>query len=266
MLRPTFWIATRVLAAANLALGIGDIGSIVADQISSSKAERWTETLVKPTLQLDPTSVTIGRGGKVRFKATVAGATGQTLLYIWETSSLSTTLTDNAGKTGTQIDTNSNTVDLVTQQTTIGIITVTVNAYVIGLNGNTLAGTGKATITVDDKKQVVAGRFFIDEATGGINEPGHTGVAAAIGVPKVANAKTYQVHCYGFKDNDGPYGTEINVGWTLPNLAAGFTDRGSEYVWGIAGSANVAPENLAQWEAYYSGQFQGMIVEVTVSF
>jgi len=261
LIRPTFWIATRLFAIVNLALGIGDIAAVVADQVSSNKAERWTETLAKPTIDLTPLATTIGKGGKVRFTATVAGAAGQTLLYIWETGSLLTSLTDNAGQTGSQISTKTGTVDLITQNTASGTITVSVTAYVIGVNGNSKVGSAQATVTIDDKKQVVYGRFFVDETQQTIGK----GIAASIAVPRVAKATAYRVHCYGFND-PAAYGTEINVSWTEPNRPSYFTDRGSEFVWGIAGTANVQPDDEAGWVAYYTGRFQGMIVEVTVSF
>ncbi|MCW3055320.1 MAG: hypothetical protein JWN14_4490 [Chthonomonadales bacterium] len=253
-LNAILWVVDKLVA-------FGDLAAVNHDSAVSNWFEEWDVTLVKPLVLIDPKTKTIGKGGKVRFTASTTGTTGQTLLYVWETGSLLTSLTDNAGQTGTQISTKIGTVDFLTKNTAIGTITVTVTVFSIRVDGNTKLGSAQAQVTIDEKKQIVYGRFFVDETPQTIGEA----IAAAIAIPKVDKVNSYSVHCYGFSDSAGSYGTEINRAWTEPNRPSYFEDRGSEFVWRIAGTENVPPENHAEWIGYYSDRFKGMIVEVTVS-
>lgn len=212
---------------------------------------------------LVPRKVELLEGESQTFEARVDAALndGGTLTYLWSSTS-------NFGKlTSVPVNTETASSQAVYKSTssTDGDDTITVEIFSTKNFERKALGVAHATAKTVHKKTIIQGRYYVRTFERGPNGFGGTtyGIEATVAFPKVAGAKSYAVHCYGFNDTDY-YGKEANFGpFTEP--VSGLLVTGNEYSFGIAGASG-GVDGIAQAVNYYTQRFKGMVVEVTVNY
>ena len=171
----------RALGVAGLILGAGDLGSVIHDLTVADDADRWNVTLLQPTLQISPPSVTIQPGGSQTFSAKLpVGVTG-TIVYDWSTTALIGVLSDGAGKTGRSFETSVATVTLQTTPSDVSPLTVSVIAYQVAPGGGrSTIGDANATVTLSTTapKTIPAGKLYLENFPGNGGLYGYAFIAA----------------------------------------------------------------------------------------
>ncbi len=158
----------RVLAAVAVVGGIIDTGAQWKDLHSGDKASLFTATLVGPKVQVSPSSGKLGKGKEQTLVARVTGAQGVTLTYRWTLTGTSlANLSDRADKIGLTIDTDKDTVVLATTPSTVGTLTITVEAFQVKAGGNRSLGTATSQLVMDDTVVQVAPEAARIERVGG---------------------------------------------------------------------------------------------------
>ena len=146
-----FQAALRTLGAAFVVAGVFDTAAQYKDLHEGEKGSLFTLTLVAPKVLVSPSSGKVGKGSEQVLTARVTGTQGATLTYRWTlTGSNLANLSDKLGKIGATIDTDSATVTLATTPSTVGTLTITVEAFQVQAGGNRSLGTATSPLVVDD--------------------------------------------------------------------------------------------------------------------
>lgn len=120
-------------------------------------------------------------------------------------------------------------------------------------------GTAFAEVTIErDDEVFVSGSWKVETRPIG---PNTICVGAYMLVPKVADAVRYDVHAHGFNDPFF-YGTEHRTSFSGPSSS--IKDLGDEYEIDLSGVCG-GSSGEAEWTAYLTGRFQGIVVDVTVT-
>jgi len=149
MLGLTMKMLLNVLNVAQLALGAGDIVSLLHDLDQAHGGDLWTLTLLQPTIGITPKTPTLKGGTGQSFSVTLPPGVKGTILYDWSTTALIGVLSDGNGKTGRSFETSSATVNLQTTPSDVSPLTVAVTVYQVGTGGvKTKIGDATATVTL----------------------------------------------------------------------------------------------------------------------
>jgi hypothetical protein len=141
----------RVFLAVNVVAGVFDTTAQYRDLHDGEKASLFTATLVAPKVLISPSSGKVGKGQEQVLTARVTGAQDATLTYRWALAGSNlANLSDKLGKIGTTIDTDSATVTLATTPSTVGTLTITVEAFQVKAGGNRSLGTATSQLVMDD--------------------------------------------------------------------------------------------------------------------
>ena len=183
--------AMRVLAAVSVVGGAVDSGAQWKDLHSGEKASLFTATLVGPKVQVSPSSGKVGKGEEQTLTARVTGTQGVTLTYRWTlTGSTLANLSDRAGKVGLTIDTDKDVVVLATTPSTVGTLTITVEAFQVKSGGNRSLGEAVATLEMDNNIIKLTPEVARIERVGGDQL-----FSFSMTVPPVADALSYEWRC-----------------------------------------------------------------------
>lgn len=147
-----FRTALRVLMLVGLIASGVDIGAQVHDLNGGDRATLTTATLYTPSVRLNPASSQISPGDSVTFSANVPGAVGTDIVYAWSLAGSNlAVLSESGGQAGTSFETKNSVATLATTPSTVGTITVTVQAYGVQTNGSRKSlGTASGTVKVSD--------------------------------------------------------------------------------------------------------------------
>lgn len=138
----------QAFTIVGVAAYIGDLAAIAHDVGSSNEGDRWTATVFKPSLNIDPKTATIAPGARKTFTVSLPGTQGGNIVYDWSQSSTFATFSSPDGTVGNSIETASTSVDLVTTPSDSGTLTINVIAYLVGSGGSkTELGRTSATVT-----------------------------------------------------------------------------------------------------------------------
>lgn len=160
--------AMRILLAVTVVAGVFDTTAQYRDLHDGEKASLFTATLVAPKVFVSPSSGSVGKGKEQVLTARVSGAQGVNLTYRWTlTGSNLANLSDKAGKIGTTIDTDSATVTLATTPSTVGTLTITVEAFQVKAGGNRSLGTATSKLLMDDSDVAITPASARIERVGG---------------------------------------------------------------------------------------------------
>lgn len=143
--------AMRVMLTLYVVAGVLDTAAQFRDLTVGEKGSLFTATLVAPRVIVKPDSGKVGKGKEQVLTARVTGAQDATLTYRWAlTGSSLANLSDKAGKIGATIDTDSATVTLATTPSTVGTLTITVEAFQVLPGGNRSLGKATSQLVMDD--------------------------------------------------------------------------------------------------------------------
>jgi hypothetical protein len=140
-------LSSLLLGTAGLVMGALDLGAVITDMASANAADRWTATLVKPTVRISPSSQSVSRGKEATLIAQTPGITGKTFVFVWTLTGSNLANMRAEGKAGQSLETTGDRVVVATTPSTEGTLTVKVQAYEVGTGGaRTLFGTATATL------------------------------------------------------------------------------------------------------------------------
>ena len=183
--------AMRALLATWAVLGVVDTGAQWKDLHTGEKGSLFSATLVGPKVQVSPSSGKVGKGEEQTLTARVTGAQGVTLTYRWTlTGSNLANLSDRAGKIGLTIDTDKDVVVLATTSSTVGTLTVTVEAFQVKAGGNRSLGEAVAKLEMDNNIIKLTPEVARIERVGGDQL-----FTFSMTAPPVADALFYEWRC-----------------------------------------------------------------------
>jgi hypothetical protein len=271
-------LATLVLgtlAAAGTLLALVDGTTTYADVLSSSKAERWEMTVVKPTVRVNPATSDIAAGEEVVLSANVLGVIGREFRYRWRVEGGNAVLGErDAPNAGREIETAGPVVSLQTAPSDTGTITVTVTVTASAREDDgTLppVGTARATATINDRKRRVSGYYTsVSRFYGDPGAERHSTAGFAV-VPKLAGAVAYAVTLDGFTDSTNavaspstrtfdPRQVPVTDNWEAANVR----EEGGAYWIGLSGADGPASA-AGGAKAWLDGRFAGMRVTAIVT-
>jgi hypothetical protein len=164
----SFGGAMRVFIGVTVVAGVFDTTAQYRDLHDGEKASLFTATLVAPKVFVSPSSGTVGKGQEQVLTARVSGAQGIPLTYRWTLAGSNlANLSDKAGKIGTTIDTDKASVTLATTPSTVGTLTITVEAFQVKAGGNVSLGTATSQLLMDDSSVALTPASARIERVGG---------------------------------------------------------------------------------------------------
>ncbi len=196
-----FHATMRALAIGGAVLGVIDTGAQWKDLHTGDKGYLFNATLVGPMVAVSPSSGKVSKGKDQVLVARVSGTQGLKLTYRWTlTGSNLANLSDKAGKIGVAIDTDSDTVTLGTTPSTVGTLSITVEAFQVKAAGNRSLGTAVSELVMDDTQVVISPEVARIERVGG----SQTFTFSV--TPAPAETQTYEWACdskFGSLTSDG---------------------------------------------------------------
>jgi hypothetical protein len=191
----------RAMAIAAAVGGVLDTGAQWKDLHTGDKGYLFTATLVGPKVAVSPSSGKVSKGKEQILVARVSGTQGLKLTYRWTlTGSNLANLSDKLGKIGVTIDTDSDTVTLATTPSTVGTLTITVEAFQVKAAGNRSLGTAVSELVMDDTVVALSPEVARIERVGGSQ------AFAFTLTPAPAETQLYEWSCeskYGSLTSDG---------------------------------------------------------------
>jgi hypothetical protein len=191
----------RAMAIAAAVGGVLDTGAQWKDLHSGDKGYLFNATLVGPKVAVSPSSGKVSKGKEQILVARVSGTQGLKLTYRWTlTGSNLANLSDKAGKIGVTIDTDSDTVTLATTPSTVGTLTITVEAFQVKAAGNRSLGTAVSELLMDDTQVSMSPEVARIERVGGSQTFTYSIT------PAPAEAQSFEWTCdskYGSLTSDG---------------------------------------------------------------
>ncbi len=159
------------LAVAGTLLGVADVTSSYVDMLTSDKADLWTETLLKPSVVISPTTGALTAGGSLALTAATPGVSETNYKFHWVLSSGGNgNIGDPTGAVspGRDITTAGNSIDLLTaaSDTDGTIYTVTVTAIDLKTGASLGSATSKLTIRVQSSQIIPAAFRELKGASG----------------------------------------------------------------------------------------------------
>lgn len=219
-------MVVEILAVVGSLVALADFGFTYNDALTSSKGERWTETVLTPSVLIDPKTVKMRKGAEQVFTAKAVGATGKTLRYKWTLTGGLGTLSEQGGavNVGRTIETTSTAVKLVTTPSDQGTLTVAVEAFIIQGTSRTSLGVAKASVTFETvSDQPVGVNTTFEERDAGTlpSEYGYFNFAIEPGFIYTIKRKSFP----GVYD-----GSEFQVSFRYSDVPEGPTQQGFVYL------------------------------------
>jgi hypothetical protein len=147
-----FRATIRLLLGAVVITGVIDTVAQYRDLHEGDPALLFTSTLVAPRVQVSPASARVQRNGELQLTARLTGAPSLTPRWRWTLSGGNglASLRDSRNQSGLSFETADATVTLATTPSSLGPVTITVEA-IVDRNGNPeSAGTARSVIEIDE--------------------------------------------------------------------------------------------------------------------
>lgn len=195
-------LVVSTIAAAGTLVAAGDFLSTFADVVRSSKGERWKETVIKPTVAINPSTATLQAGGNMNISANAIGVTGEQLRYRWKLAGGNGVLGEpGAANAGREIETSAGVVNLLTAPSDTGVLTVTVEVFLIRGATRTSLGTATSRITMQQQAQIIPGtrQDFVETSPSGGPDPNYE-VAILVRFTPVPGKNRYRIIGRGTPD------------------------------------------------------------------
>lgn len=147
-----FRAGIRLLLGAVVITGVVDTVAQYRDLHEGDPALLFTSTLVAPRVQVSPASARLQRNGELPLTARLTGAPSLTPRWRWSLSGGNglASLRDSRNQSGLAFETADATVTLATTPSSLGPLTVTVEA-IVDRNGNPeSAGSARSVIEIDE--------------------------------------------------------------------------------------------------------------------
>lgn len=144
-------LGAMLSAAPGAVLGAIDLGLVLRDLDAAQQGDLWTATLVRPSVTLAPATGKVERGGELELSVNVTAAPADaTFVYRWtlEGSDLADLFAE--GRNGRVLETSGRVATLAVTPSTQGILTVTVEAFVVDGSTRESAGTATSRLEVSD--------------------------------------------------------------------------------------------------------------------
>lgn len=144
-------LALGTLAAAGTLLGLADLGFTYKDMLTSDKGDLWSETLLKPSVVISPTTGTVSAGGNLTLTAATPGTSETNYKFHWTLDSGSNgNLGDPTGAVspGRNITTAGNSVNLATAPSDVVDTVYTIKVEALDLKTGASLGSATAKITI----------------------------------------------------------------------------------------------------------------------
>jgi hypothetical protein len=262
-------LVVETLAVAGTLLTLADIGFSYKDVMTSSKAERWNEIVLKPKVVIDPATGTVHRGGnKVLTASVTADLPGATYKYRWTLSGPPNGVLSEVGATnvGRIIETVSAQVKLVSSTGDVEgwVYDISVEAFEV-MPGGALEsrGTAFSHITVDASTITEPGTFAVEVFHDAPGSPNFI-VAAVVKFTKVPGAISYQIEGTGPISENHPDGTYHRTNFGINSFNAALAGIPDNEIWQSLNSLISTPANVNTFSGYFHDEWDPWTFEVTV--